>query len=126
MNVHKLFRFIKRLFAYLPVLWRDEDWDYLYLLRLMQFKIKRMRESIHKYGYGVHGDKMFHRMRVVENLIDRLDSSDYGAAEYLEWEKNGKYEEEFHKVLERVDYSEENDWNMVFDTIKRYGRRWWD
>ena len=121
-----LFRFVKRLFAYLPILWSDEDWDYMYLMRLIQFKITRMREHMQKHGHHTQVKKMFRRMQIVETLIDRIEHEDYGRPEYFEWVKRGELQEEFHKVLERVVYSENNDWNMVFDIIRRYGRKWWD
>lgn len=42
---------IKKIFQYLPLLCKDEDWDFNYLLYLITFKLKRMKKAI-KEGYA--------------------------------------------------------------------------
>lgn len=39
---------LKGLIAWLPVIWKDEDWDQVYLFEIMRFKICRMRQEIDK------------------------------------------------------------------------------
>ena len=42
-------RFISKIIKivqYIPILWEDEDWDYDYLLTLIQYKLKRMRATL--------------------------------------------------------------------------------
>lgn len=42
------YRRIHRLIAWIPVLWKDEDWDPAYLFEVLRFKISRMRREIER------------------------------------------------------------------------------
>ena len=42
------YRRIKRLIAWFPIIWKDEDWQHEYLFKIMQFKISRLRKSINE------------------------------------------------------------------------------
>jgi len=47
--MHKIKRFlgkIIKIFQYMPLLWNDEDWDFQYLLDLIEFKLKRIKKCI--------------------------------------------------------------------------------
>ena len=120
--VRRFHRFAFRLLAYLPVIWRDEDWDYSYLLQLLQFKISRLRRSM----VHVEAPNQVRRMRIVELLIGRLVDGDYCRYEHDEWLKDGMSDQRFHDMVRQTVYLEDQDWNMVWDIIKKHGRRWWD
>lgn len=138
-RIRKLLRFIKRLWAYLPVIWDDEDWDYMYLLRLVQFKVGRMRSHIKSCraaspGYSQYQsrNKTLRRMSIVENLIGRLEAGEYCQYEHDEWSKNFVDANEFdskyklQQIIWHAEYLENRDWYMVWDIISKYARRWWD
>lgn len=51
-NIRRIVRFykniktgIKNLIKWLPIIWRDRDWDHLFLTELLEAKIKFMRKS---------------------------------------------------------------------------------
>lgn len=119
-----LLRFIPRLWAYLPVIWRDEDWDYGYLLEVMQFKLARLRNSLTHHN---DDDKHKKRIRIVELLIGRVIASEYGQAEHDEWAKNEPKDwDKMKDIITRVEYSENQDLEMLFNIMKKHIRRWWD
>ena len=50
----KIFWRLRRLLAWLPVLWNDAEWDHSYLFRIMEFKLRRMagHQRTHKRHIG--------------------------------------------------------------------------
>lgn len=68
----RFFRFLKRLWAWIPILWKDEDWDPSFLFRIMQFKISRMRKIINKNDYHTCAQMNCREMKIAEMYLDRL------------------------------------------------------
>lgn len=46
-GLRKFGRFIKRLFRWLPVLWRQEEWDSGYIYDILDVKLKELRNKNH-------------------------------------------------------------------------------
>lgn len=125
-GLKKLARFARSLCSYLPVLWRDEDYDYVYLLLLIKHKVKRMREHFEWCSNSPYS-KQHRRMRIVELLIDRLNKADYCRYEHDRWRETEPWnDDKIMDIAKQVQHQEEQDWNMVFDIIKRHAQRWWD
>lgn len=74
-------------FQYSKFLWDNHyDWDWVYLLTLLQFKISRMRkDKLNSYHLGK--EKTAHKMRVCELLIQRIINDKYCEKEHEEHEK---------------------------------------
>ena len=128
-GLKKLSRFFFRLKSWLPVLWHDEDYDHNFLLKIIRHKVARMREHfIHWSAWGVPHPNMIKRMRIVELLIGRLVEANYCQYEHEQWQKQmpGIGEEKIMDIAHQAQHLEDQDWGMVFDLIKRHGRRWWD
>lgn len=47
-KVKKFFRKILRVIQFIPLAWRDEDWDYDFLIELIKFKCEKMRTYFRK------------------------------------------------------------------------------
>ena len=45
-HIKKFERFAKRLTRWIPVLWKQEDWDYEYIYDVMQLKMEEILECI--------------------------------------------------------------------------------
>ena len=43
-KVRNFFASTARIFSYFPVIWKDRDWDYDFLLDLLEFKLKRIKK----------------------------------------------------------------------------------
>lgn len=69
--VRKQFRFVVRLIKWVPVLYKDEDWDYRYLLDIIDFKLQRMRKVIEQDD--IHGDvpTTLKKLDVIRGRMDR-------------------------------------------------------
>lgn len=72
-------RFIARLGRWLPVLWKQEDWDYKYIYDLLITKMKELREEMLKDCW--HDQKEVQRsIKQIDVCLKRLDM-------YLNWTK---------------------------------------
>lgn len=136
-------RRVHHIAKWLPVLWSDNDWDYLYLYQVMQFKIKCMREHQLKHRIIVDYKKVAHRMFVAEQLLKRLLDQDYVTKEYEDYHERHPHvwEEsprgmilkgdpagwpELKKLHEKEKYLEEQDLDYLFKILRKYIRTWWD
>lgn len=149
--MNKVFRFLSRLWAYLPVIWNDEDYDYGYILKVLQFKIGRTRKHLLKHSHVMNAEKYGKQMMICERLIENVLEGDYGGEDYerlekkwgkivsrpceygseLVHEKENDYNKEeiqadIRKMVLEANKREEENWNSLFDHLKRRMRRWWD
>lgn len=83
------YRNIKRVFQYLPIIWKDRDWDYEYLLTLMRYKLTRMRKEIAN-GYGDEGEWKNPRTKEIDDAIKMIDTVVAGKFAEDLWEKHNK------------------------------------
>ena len=75
--IKRIVRFVGKVFAYLPVLWRDEDYDYAHILSLLQYKLKRTRLHILKHDIILDAQEVADQITHAETLIQRLQDDDY-------------------------------------------------
>jgi hypothetical protein len=117
-------RWLVASFQYSRFLWDNHyDWDWIYLLTLLQFKLSRMRENTLE-GYHLGKEKTAKKMRTCELLIERIVHDDYCKMEYEEHEnkwgklkmfseqrtKNGSVEVLIMRDKARNDLSREKEW----------------
>ena len=67
----KFGRYVVRSFQWIPVLWRDEDWDYCYLLYIMRFKLQKIEKCLSEDDMHVDSDKRARQVKVVLAHLDR-------------------------------------------------------
>lgn len=80
-------RGIKNLAAYAPLVWRDRDWDYGYLLALMEFKLTRMGLAFTAGGFTEDKDRAAAEMIEAAEICQRVRADDYGMAEHAALDK---------------------------------------
>ena len=157
--MYKIKRFIRRitkLITFLPVIWKDEDWDFYYLLVLVSVKLTFMKDYFQHSGIITEEDtnKIITGIDETLNAIkDFVNADKYGihrtecpieidlSTEKIKNSTNyrvvtvnkatGKElteEEEkvYHKYLSDCVEEENSYWNKIFETLKREGRSWWD
>jgi hypothetical protein len=86
-----LYRFCIKVIQYMPILYKDEDWDYHFLLILIRYKLSRMRKCIKKNNILLHTDKYCNQMKQIEDLIELILEDDFTKEEdrthELKWGK---------------------------------------
>lgn len=70
-RLRKFIRFIKRLCCWLPVLWKQEDWDYDYLYDLIEIKLKEIRECLDKDTLVIDSKKHVKQINICLAYLDR-------------------------------------------------------
>jgi len=68
---------IKNLWKWLPIVWKDRDWDHYYLYKLLNFKFKNMEYLHRNYSNLKNGDIIAHQLKVVKLLTQRLIEDNY-------------------------------------------------
>lgn len=156
MRIKRFFNKIIKIFAYLPILWEDEDWDFEYLLVLIKYKLSRMRDTIHKNNFIAKYEQrdIFIGMNQVINHIDNYinDTESYkeingdlpfkigfrhkklenGCYNLISWneDENRQLNDEEEKIYTQYIINsndwQQKEWEAIFDTIKKEGQKWWD
>jgi hypothetical protein len=106
-KIKNFFRNIKILIEWIPIIWGNYDWDEHYLLRILQYKISRMRKYHQNFGHLLHADKVIKDMKYAEFLLKRIMEDNYCEKESEELEQNWG-ELEFQRT-----YLPENDMYSV-------------
>lgn len=75
--MRSFFHGLGNLRRWLPLIWRDRDWDWEFLARVMEFKLRRMAHHENFFGHHV-GSKLDARNQLVcAELLKRLRDDDY-------------------------------------------------
>lgn len=89
-RLRKIFRGIRRLIAYAPVVYNNEEWDYEYLDDLVVFKLQRMIDYHSKYNSFTRKDEYLSQMSLAKHYLEFPDSKGEGYRRqgYIEIAKN--------------------------------------
>ena len=147
--IRQILASVKNLWYWLPVVWRDRQWDYDYLFILLEHKLSRMEEFYSTVG-GQH--KVANRIHYCRCLCTRLveDRYLYNSLRYhkkqwgearIIWNENvlsdiavpklyGWAREEEKRIRNRLykeeDRQREQDLEQLFLHLRKYVRTWWD
>lgn len=145
----------KRMFKWLPVVWNDREWDYLFLLDILKYKLENDSVYYENDGVTVNSKKVAKQMKMCIALIDRISKDDYsmfmldkldekyGEFIFLPTEREGytsltrenlkdneklheQYRKDSKRFMEYEDYMRKQDKEYLFDTMKKHIFRWWD
>lgn len=96
--VYQLKRGIKNLVIWFPLIWKDDQYDWTYLSKIMEFKLRLMSKSFLKYGYHVNSKKDAMDMLICAELLKRLDKDD---PEDLGWKQHDARMDGWMKMLQK-------------------------
>jgi hypothetical protein len=65
------------LFRWLPVIWKDRNWDHVFIYKILRKKLDLQEKHIRKYGHHVDNEKDADKIRVCVLLLDRLLKDEY-------------------------------------------------
>jgi hypothetical protein len=85
-------RNVAHVIRWLPILWRDRDWDWTYLMRIYEFKLRNMSKCFKKYGHHVNSDRDAKQVLIAAELCKRLYKDEY--ADWM-WDEIHQLEGEF-------------------------------
>lgn len=118
-RIKRYIRRIKNIFYWLPVIWRDEQWDYYYIYAVLKHKLTRTAHNIRKNGTHVSADYDANRIMLCVKLIDIVQNEYYYT----------KALESKTVTLEAVEQSHRQHnkaKRIMFKLLDNYIERWWD
>lgn len=77
---HDIKYFFRNVWAFKGFLWQDRDWDYAYILRALQLKIRKTRTCIERHGHHANAKKDVKNMIKAEEMIQAILEDDHGKA----------------------------------------------
>lgn len=77
---------IKNVYYWLPIIWKDRNWDYRYIFTILQHKLKVQAEYIESRDIHTTAKKDAEVMMTCVRLIKKIEEEFY-SMEYMEYEK---------------------------------------
>lgn len=137
--LRKFGRFILRLFRWIPVLWKQEEWDFGYTYDILEFKIKEIRNCV--------SQDTWHTQECVEEELKQIDSVLEHLDKYRNWTnyidipeppedferftpcEDGcsqlNFTDEEHKAYQKANEFETEHYNAFWDELKENCMNWW-
>lgn len=151
-NISYFFHWLAKSFQYSIFLWGDRDWDYYFIFKLLQYKLKRVRDCIKDNDIVVASNRIAKEIDFAVKLIDKIQkgSCSYLPKEYRalkkKWGKTGFIEEtkawgylkplskkdevqahkEWVKFYRKQDKLYKDDVAKLFAHIRDKIHYWWD
>src|SRR5581483_2283058 len=138
--------YLPKVVSYARFLWHDRDWEDSDILRLLQFKLRRVREGIARYSHHIDKERTCKEIRLAELLTGRIVANDYGLDEFkahqMKWkikdtdlalmsrehlsvDEKRKEERECRWLFEREDILRNQDLDLLFRHLRKHLRTWW-
>jgi hypothetical protein len=82
---HKYFIYgIKNLWKWLPIIWKDRDWDQHYIYTILKTKLEFQAKYIYNRDWHTEAKRDVERMMVIIKLIER-QQNDFYKTEYIDY-----------------------------------------
>lgn len=128
-GLRKFGRFIKRLFHWIPVLWEQEEWDYVYIYDLLEVKLKELRKCIAEDDTHADIETSQRQINICLRYLDRYRNPEKYVKISDESPKfvNNKMEtsEEFSKACVQSYNFEESSRDKFWKRFVQWHRNWW-
>jgi hypothetical protein len=85
-RIKQFFRRIYNLYRWVPIIWKDQDWDHYYIFEVLKFKLKNQAEYISKRGNHLSAKRDAEIMMLCVRLIEKVQDEYYGC-EYQDYHK---------------------------------------
>ena len=67
---------IYNIFRWIPVIWIDEDWDWYYLAKIMEYKMRCMSKCLGD-GYHLNAKRDEKQLKICAELLRRMQEDGY-------------------------------------------------
>lgn len=138
---------LRNLIRWLPVIWKDRDWDEEYLMIIMQKKLEQMENLHRNHGHAENSEDVANEIKDCIVALSRAMENDYVAEvrehyiddiermikeDLIDGGKGGIVESDInratmYKFLIKENELRNNDLEKVFSKdISKKINRWWD
>jgi hypothetical protein len=150
-HIQREIGWIKKSIEYAKFLRGDYDFDYSSMLKLLKYKIERMRKTIRNNNYVLKAEEICAQMEHAESLLQQLIDDDFGDEEYKAHNKKwgvdffpkdstkwkvchnvktpsdeAQMRQEFRDIMKKQDDLRKECEQQFFNHLAKYYRWWWD
>lgn len=131
-SIKRLPSFVGKILSYAWFLRNDYDWDWTFILKLMEFKMRRHADYFEKHGVSKNRKKKAKKMRLCAALLKRLHEGKYDDARWarhMPTIENGNDKLASTLLTETVEYyeyMESQDLEMFCKIFTKHIFYWWD
>ena len=118
-RIRRVIRRTKNLFRWLPVIWRDEQWDYHFIFEILKYKLTIMSEYIRKNGHHTSAEYDADRMMLAVRLIDKVQNEEY-IDELIDYNNLTK------EIVDKADAKQAKAKRILFKLLENNIEKWWD
>ncbi len=105
---------------WIPVIWRDRYWDWCFLFKIIEFKLRMDSKKYNKWGSHVNSDRDAKRMLVCAELLKRMIDNNY------EDTRTEIGEHSVDNMVNYEDYMRDQDLKYMFKIMEKHVFKWWD
>jgi hypothetical protein len=113
-------RQIRKILRWIPILWRDRDWDYYYVYEILKQKLIDTEAYIRKDGLHVFNEHDADSIKTAIEMIEKVQT-EYHLDKYLseatEWTTDG-----MNKATKDHDKAKQELFKYLNNNIEK----WWD
>lgn len=110
---------VKNLYKWLPIIWKDRNWDNFYIYQIMEFKLRNQAKYIGTNDRHTRAKKDARDMLICADLIAKIKDSYYDG-EYMDYHKS---EFEFLPLEDKPGFSELKI-NTISDDFDTYFKKY--
>lgn len=110
---------LKNLWYWLPIIWKDRNWDQHYIYEVLKHKLKAQAKYIGDSDRHTRAQQDARRMKICVKLIEKIQD-DFYQIEYADYAKDKHW---FEPCKDKEGYSEwksENVWETYEEYFKKY------
>lgn len=117
---HKYFKEgIKNLWYWLPIIWKDRNWDSHYIFEILKHKLKAQSDYIGIRDFHTRAQLDARRMLLCVKLIQKIQDGDY-TIEYMDYHKDRVWFTDCEDRPGSSRYNSETVWENFDDYFKKY------
>ena len=110
---------IKNLWYWLPIIWKDRNWDDHYIFEVLKHKLKAQAKYIGDRDFHTRAQLDAKRMRLCVKLIQKVQDEDY-AIEYMDYAKDRVWFTDCEDRPGSSLYNSEEVWEKYDDFFAKY------
>ena len=145
MRIRRIYHKIKYILRWLPIIWRDEQWDGMFVFQLLDFKFKLMEEHFNSdRAISADAKKCARELYICRLLCKRLYLQEYDEMlnlvhltidfdDFIKRLNSGQKTITCNRLgwggkrwMKYEDYMVTQDVEFLFKIMKKHIRCWWD
>lgn len=118
-KIKTIYTRISKVIKWLPVIWRDQDWDHWFIYQILKVKLNQQSKYIRKNGYHDMSNYDADRMDLCVRLIEKVQMEEYldEAMRRKSWTVES---------MEAAEKKHNKARRLLFKVLEQNIERWWD